>query len=109
MDTLSSLSRGSTLSWLHASEVFLFIAGIILAVGIIGEIKTPAWSLPRLRSRLHAFEIMVLIGVMGELLGDGGVFLFSEHLQALSDAELQAAVIQAGNAQKTRRQGSRRR
>ncbi len=58
MGTFTSLSKDSALLGLHASEFTLLIAGIVLAIGIIGEMKTPT-GLPILRDRLHAFERLV--------------------------------------------------
>jgi hypothetical protein len=89
MGTLVSLSRDSTQHWLHASEWVVLIAGIILGIGITGEINTND-RLPIFFRRIKAFELLVLIGVMGELLGDGGVFLFSERLQERSDSRLRS-------------------
>jgi hypothetical protein len=78
-----SLSKSATSNWLKASEWMLLGFGLVLVVGIVGEIK--AWMWGRWKKR---FEYMVLIGVMGELLADGGIFLFSSRLQAISDREV---------------------
>src|SRR5437870_1182286 len=96
MGIFASLSRNSALLGLHVSEVGLLIAGIILAIGVIGEMKTPT-GFPILWPRLWAFELLVLIGVMGELICDGGVFIFSERLQEISDSELQVVIKDVGN------------
>ena len=53
------------------------------------------------------FEMLVIIGVLGELLGDGGVFLFSNQLQIISDKEIADVVKSAGDA-KTSAQGAAR-
>ena len=99
MGIFASLSRNSALLGLHFSEGGLLIAGIILAIGIIGEMRTPT-GFPILWSRLRAFELLVLIGVMGELISDGGVFIFSERLQEISDSELQSAIKEAGEGRR---------
>ena len=62
----------------------MFLFGTLLVAGLIGELaKTPKW-----KARLRTFELMVIWGVSGELVGDGGIFVFSERLQAISDAEV---------------------
>jgi len=89
-----SLSKFATTSWLDWSEIILLVSGLVLVVGIIGEYaKSDRWK------RHHrVFEVLVIIGVCGELLADGGVFLFSSHLQTISDAELAAVTKKAGEA-----------
>lgn len=77
-----SLSKSGTIRLLDASEWALLLFGIILAIGIVGEIKLPEWS-----HLLRRFEYMVLIGVLGELLADGGIFFSSSHLQSILDSE----------------------
>lgn len=51
------------------------------------------------------FEILIMVGVAGELLGDGGVFLFSRQLQILEgddiktlDTKTRSALDRAGTA-----------
>jgi hypothetical protein len=94
MGTLS-LSRAATICGLHLSEAGLLLFGLIVVVGLIGEIKLPSWHL-----RLKLFELLVIIGVAGELICDGGVFVFSEHLQTISDIEVAHLNIEAANARK---------
>src|SRR4051794_33411321 len=76
-----SPSRSATSSALDISEVALLIFGILLVLGLIGE-YSPRWKL-----RLKLFETLVIIGVAGELIADGGIFVSSKHLQAISDFE----------------------
>jgi hypothetical protein len=95
MGTLLSLSKSVTVFWLGVSEWSLLVFGCILAWGLIGEyridhnpppgLKRP--SLKRKRAK-KLFESLVIIGVMGELFADGGIFIFSNHLQTISDGEV---------------------
>jgi hypothetical protein len=34
------------------------------------------------------FEMLVIIGVLGELIADGGIFLFSSNLQTIAKTEI---------------------
>lgn len=88
-----SLSKSSTTLWLEVSEWMLLVSGIVLVVGIIGEIRSSEWG-----RWLKRFEYIVLIGVAGELVADGGVFLFSAHLQTISDSENAALSVKASGA-----------
>ncbi len=85
--SLFSLSKVATSSALNWSELVLFIFGIILVVGLVGEYKTPD---PHSR-RMKICEMLVIVGVLGELVGDGGIFLFSHQLQVISDSEISDA------------------
>lgn len=80
-----SLSKPATITWLDTSEWLLLLFGIILVVGIVGEIRLPEWH-----HRLKTFEILVLVGVLGELAADGGMFFFSSRLQTIGEAEKSA-------------------
>jgi len=81
-----SLSKSAASTGLDISEWMLLIFGAVLVLGIFGEYK----KLPKrlLMWPASAFEILVMVGVAGELLGDGGVFVFSRHLQVIEDTEL---------------------
>jgi hypothetical protein len=93
-----SLSKSATSTALDLSEWALLVFGLVLVVGIFGEYK----KLPKrlLLWPATAFEVMVMIGVAGELMGDGGVFLFSRHLQTISDGEYAALDKEAGDARR---------
>src|SRR4051794_38580251 len=96
MGTLLPLSRSATSSALHISELVVLLFGLLLVVGLIGELaKSAKW-----KSRLRIFEPFVIVGVAGELIGDGGIFVFSERLQAISDAEVAHLNKEAGDARK---------
>ena len=82
MGYLLSLSKSATILALDISGWALLIGGVVLVVGLWGEIKLPHWH-----HRLKTFERMVFLGVCVELLADGGIFLFTSHLQTILDAE----------------------
>lgn len=65
----------------------------MLVVGIIGEYKLPSWH-----HRVKTFELLVLIGVAGELIADGGIFLFSRRLQSIGDLETADLTLKARQA-----------
>jgi len=84
MGTFWPMSKGATSVALDISEFALLVFGVVLVIGIVGEYaKSERW-----KRRLRLFEIFVIIGVSGELLADGGIFLFSRRLQTISDWEV---------------------
>jgi hypothetical protein len=96
MGTVLSLSKSATSFWLEASEITLLIFGIVLVIGLVGEFaKSDTW-----KRRLRLFELMVIVGVAGELIADGGIFLFSRQLQTISEAEFAGLNKQAADAYK---------
>jgi hypothetical protein len=96
MDTAFSLSKSVTSTWLDVSEIALLVFGVVLVIGLVGEVaKSDKW-----KKRLRLFEMLVIIGVAGELIADGGIFLFSRHLQTISEAEYSGLNKQAADAYK---------
>jgi hypothetical protein len=93
MGTLA-LSKSATVWALDVSEIALLVAGLLLVVGIIGEYSSTSEDLKKWRT---AFEMIVVLAIAGELMADGGVFVFSRHLQAISDAELARVTLDVGN------------
>src|SRR5437870_4108268 len=94
MGTLFSLSKSATATALGISEIALLLFGILLVIGLIGEYaKSEQW-----KKHVRVFEMFVIIGVAGELLADGGIFLFSSHLQTIADMEIGEAVLRASKA-----------
>ena len=79
------MSESLTTFLLHFSEGSLLASGILLVIGIFGEYRLPFWH-----HRLHIFEALVLVGCAGELIADGGVFLFSEHLQTVQQLRVKS-------------------
>jgi hypothetical protein len=101
MGTFLALSKSATTSALHISELVVLIFGLLLVCGLIGELsKSEEWS--------RAFGMMVVIGVAGELFGDGGIFVFTERLQALSDAEVATLNREAADARKAASEANER-
>ena len=97
MGILTSLSKSATSAALHVSEIVLLLFGVVLVVGLIGEYaESERW-----KKWVKLFEMMVIIGVAGELLADGGIFLFSRQLEAISEVEIAGLNKEAGEARRT--------
>lgn len=98
MGMLLSLSKPTAVLWLGISEWALLLFGIVLVVGLVGEhkgIKSAKW-----KARERIFSMLVVVGVAGELIADGGIFAFSGHVQSISDGEVAAANLEAKQAGK---------
>ena len=92
----AGLSKSETSTLLGISEISLLGFGVVLVIGLVGEVaKSDKW-----KKRVRLFEMLVIIGVAGELIADGGVFLFSRHLQTISEAEYSGLNKQAADAYK---------
>src|ERR1700730_589443 len=83
MGAFLSLSKSATTSALEISEIALLIFGVLLVVGLIGEYA----EAERWKKLVKMFEMFVIIGVAGELIADGGIFVFSAHLTTISERE----------------------
>jgi len=95
MGALGSVSKSTASLGLHISEVVLLAFGLLLAVGLVGEYtKSDKW-----KEYARLCELMVIVGVLGELIGDGGMFLFSEALQSVSDLEVAQLNVKAAGAE----------
>jgi hypothetical protein len=82
---------------LDLSEIALLAFGALLVFGLVGEYtESEKW-----KKHVKAFELCVIVGVLGELIGDAGVFLFSARLQTISQAEI-AELNKAANTAKER-------
>lgn len=99
MGALVSLSEGTTVELLHISIAVVFIFGVAVALGLVGELlwesgkkaSASPWEPRRYFSRkklYRACEVIVIAGVVGELIGDAGVFVFSGQLQAIFEVEI---------------------
>jgi hypothetical protein len=96
MGTLLSLSKPATTNALEASEALLLAFGVLLVIGLVGEYsKSERW-----KAHVRKFEMMVIIGVAGELVADGGIFLFSAHLQTISESDVASLNKEAGVARR---------
>jgi hypothetical protein len=81
---------------LNWSEALLLAFGFLLVIGLIGEwrkIKDQRWQ-----GFGDAFELLVIIGVAGELFFDGLIFGFSGRLSRIQDEAVATAVASAGKA-----------
>jgi hypothetical protein len=79
-----SLSKSTASLWINVSEGVLLFFGGVLVIGLLGEYSEST----RLKKWLKAFKWMVVIGVSGELIADGGIFLLSARLQTITDLEV---------------------
>jgi hypothetical protein len=96
MGTLGSLSKSTTSTALDGSEIALLVFGLLLVVGAVGEsAKSDNW-----KSWHGFFELLVIMAVAGELIADGGIFVFSKHLQTISDSEIAILNVQAAKFSK---------
>jgi hypothetical protein len=103
MGAFFPLSKAATYSAMHLSELVVLLFGVLLVAGLVGELaKSPKW-----KARERCFELMVIIGVSGELFGDGGIFVFSERLQTISDQEVAGLNIEAGVARQNAAEAER--
>jgi len=93
MVTSFFLSKSVTSISLDISEIALLLFGVLLVVGLGEYARSERW-----KKYIRAFEMFVIIGVAGELLADGGVFLFSKHLQTIADLEIANVTQKAGDA-----------
>jgi hypothetical protein len=100
--SLLVLSKSATESLLDASEIVLIVSGFVLLFGAVGEYLEAHGKLPRwIKWPKLVFILMVVASLVGEFIGDGGVFLFSRHLQTISEKEFADLNAEAGEARKT--------
>jgi hypothetical protein len=90
--SLSRISKSAAETGLNVSEILLLVCGFVLAWGCIGEYLEEHERLDKLPRWLQwpslVFILMVAFSLVGEFLGDAGVYLFSYHLQSIEEAEL---------------------
>jgi hypothetical protein len=91
MGGFGSLSKAATAAILNISEWSLLLGGVVLVIGLVGELKTDDKCTDAQKLWYKRFEWAVIIGVAIELLADGGVFFASRRLQTISDAEIVSA------------------
>jgi hypothetical protein len=89
---LEFVTKSTASAWLLAGEIALVIASIFVVWGLLGESQKDKWApAPSHIKRWHsAFVAMVVLGVVGELIADGDIFLFSHRLQSIQDTEVAA-------------------
>jgi hypothetical protein len=88
ISAFSLLPESEAKSWLHVSEWLLFGSAILLAIGLAGEWpESKEWKEGAL---YKAAKWAVIIGVVGELLGDGGVFKAGDRVEEIADDKIVA-------------------
>lgn len=99
---LISFSKPATEGALDASEILILLCGLVLAIGAAGEYIEEHSTLPRWmkwsRRPKMVFVWMVALSLVGEFIGDAGVFVFSGHLETINDGEYAALNKEAGIA-----------
>jgi hypothetical protein len=85
---LTSLSEADTKWWLGASEIALIVSAIVLAAGLLGEWRE-SWSWKK-RKAYKIAKLAVVLGIVGELVGDAGIFETSNRLQEHADNRVEA-------------------
>lgn len=81
-----SMAMADAKRWLVASEVLLVFSAIVLAIGLVGEWPDSAsW---RKRIWYKPAKAAVIVGVLGELLGDAGIFGTTGRIEVLHEAEV---------------------
>jgi len=83
---------------LQWSEIGLLVFAALVAIGLIGEYKKPQSE--RWKGLSDAFEMLVIIGVVGEVIFDGLIFGFSGRLTVIQDTAVEQATISASAATK---------
>jgi hypothetical protein len=87
--TFNSLSEPDAGRWLRSSEVVLLVSAALLTLGLLGE--WPDSDQWKKRLAYKVAKALVIIGVVGELLGDAGIFETSARLQVLQETAISKA------------------
>ncbi len=87
--SLSSLSKSATETAVNIAELIIIVSGLLLAFGAIGEYLEEHHRLPRwMEWPKLVFIVLVVTSLIGEFLGDAGVFVFSRQLQKIEGTEI---------------------
>jgi hypothetical protein len=70
-----------------AFSVGLFLTTLMVVVGLIGEYREGDWW----KRKIHIFEILVVLGVAGEMVTETGAFWYSLRLQSIEETAITAA------------------
>jgi hypothetical protein len=77
-----------------AFAIGLFFTTLMVVVGLVGEYKEGAWW----KRHVHFFEMLVVLGVAGEMITETGAFWYSLRLQALEELAIVGAQQTASNS-----------
>jgi hypothetical protein len=83
---------------LNVSEIGLLLVSAVVAAGLIGEYRKKKDE--RWLGLSDVFELLVIVGVVGEIFFDGLIFGFSERLTVIQDEAVETATTSAGQAGK---------
>ena len=70
-----------------AFSVGLFLTTFLVVIGLIGEYRDGDWW----KRKIHIFEILVVLGVAGEMVTETGAFWYSLRLQSIEESAITAA------------------
>ncbi|MGD1212443.1 MAG: hypothetical protein ABR973_13935 [Candidatus Acidiferrales bacterium] len=83
-----------------AFAIGLFLTTLMVVVGLAGEYSKGDWW----KRKLHIFEMLVVLGVAGEMITESGAFWYSLRLQAIEESAIVGAqkmandsAVEAGN------------
>jgi len=83
ISSFSSLSASEAKWWVRVSELTLILSSILLFVGLFGEWPdSESWKKTLL---YRAAKAAVIVGVLGELIGDGGIYTAGDRIQEIDE------------------------
>jgi hypothetical protein len=78
-----SLAEGMEIAF----AIGLFLTTLMVVVGLLGEYKESEWW----KRNVRVFEILVVLGVAGEMITETGAFWYSLRLQGIEESEIASA------------------
>jgi hypothetical protein len=79
-----------------AFAIGLFLTTLMVVVGLVGEYRKGDWW----KRNLHVFEMLVVLGVAGEMITETGAFWYSLRLQAIEESAIVSAQQMANDSAK---------
>ena len=79
-----------------AFAVGLFLTTLLVVIGLMGEYRKGDWW----KRNVHIFEMLVVLGVAGEMVTESGAFWYSLRLQGIEEAEIVSAQQMADDSAK---------
>jgi len=76
--------------------VGLFLTTLMVVIGLMGEYRKGDWW----KRNVHIFEMLVVLGVAGEMVTESGAFWYSLRLQGIEEAEIVSAQQMADDSAK---------